>query len=499
MLRYVCALLVLPLFACGGSSVDPTPSPTATQPVASIQTTEPTRTPEPTPKLTVDEAAPELAGALSVAAAVRSAPVSASFGPAGGEMELSDGTIVTVPPGVFPADVDLSATILELDSAEDGRAALLYRIGTERELGALREPIVVALPEAPSPANVLRYVEGEGWRLTHVFSDSAVRFEIDHLSYNASVVQWCTYVSSQAPEVGLAAFLFCVQSLAPDFCVEPGLLAHAEETLAPGNVEALNGITESANRAVVFAAENVGVCKQEEPENSGVTESDGDSDVPASDGDDQSGGEPEGSDDPPDGPDVQDPPEEQDDDPDPGDSDPPEVDLSWIPGVVDSWEVDLREQGATPTQATQLVAPAAACLEAEANAGRSKEQAIEACVDKILPLPEPEVVDFAGTFTGAACPGSAPPRYSVTLAQDGSAVTGTLSFHACGSEPNQGVGRVTYQVSGTATAEPSIVLNGVLQPGGAGQLPGLVGGLPSTFTLTQSGTLTPDYGTQFAP
>jgi outer membrane biosynthesis protein TonB len=167
----------------------------------------------------------------------------------------------------------------------------------------------------------------------------------------------------------------------------------------------------------------------------------------------------------------------------------PEPDLSWIPAVVEGWVQSLvTNDGVSRAKAEELVAPAAACLEGEAKAGKTQAEATALCQDKILPVPEPEPTNFAGSFFGPnVCAAfDAPYKWTVTLAQNATGVSGTITFHAC---PDGG--RATYSVSGTATSAASVTLTGN-KTDGRGPLGGSAPASQS-FTWTPPGPPSPNY------
>jgi len=101
------------------------------------------------------------------------------------------------------------------------------------------------------------------------------------------------------------------------------------------------------------------------------------------------------------------------------------------------------------------------------------------------PPPEPTPTtaaptNFAGFWQGAACP-TGPNRWVVSLTQNGTAVSGSISFHNC-----PGGGRAEYSVSGTAGTGPSVTLSG---PRTSAQ--GDPGGLPDTTPLNGTFTFSP--------
>jgi hypothetical protein len=162
--------------------------------------------------------------------------------------------------------------------------------------------------------------------------------------------------------------------------------------------------------------------------------------------------------------------------------------------VVEGWIQELVGEGVERTVAEGLVAPAAACLEREANALATQAEATAACVGEILPAPEPtattpSITNFAGSFFGPnICGGEAPYRWTVSLNQNGANVTGLITFHAC-----PGGGRAQYNVSGTATSAASVTLNGV-RVGGQGPLFDSGTAPPNvTFTWTPAASLSPNY------
>ncbi len=107
------------------------------------------------------------------------------------------------------------------------------------------------------------------------------------------------------------------------------------------------------------------------------------------------------------------------------------------------------------------------------------------------PTPTPTaatVSNFAGSWTSAGtCDNpDAPHRWTVTLTQTGSSVSGTITFHNC-----PGGGRAAYAVSGTATSAATVTLSGskTVSLGALGaSTPG-----SGTFTLAPSGPPSPNY------
>ena len=97
----------------------------------------------------------------------------------------------------------------------------------------------------------------------------------------------------------------------------------------------------------------------------------------------------------------------------------------------------------------------------------------------------PSVASFAGSWRGANCP-SGPPKYVVSLSQSGASVSGTISFHAC-----PGGGRVTYNVSGTATSASTVSLAGG-KSGGQGPLGGSAPG-SVTFSIRFGAAPSPNF------
>jgi hypothetical protein len=99
------------------------------------------------------------------------------------------------------------------------------------------------------------------------------------------------------------------------------------------------------------------------------------------------------------------------------------------------------------------------------------------------------VTNFAGSFFGPnVCGGDAPLKWSVSLTQNGTAVSGTITFHAC-----PGGGRAQYSVTGTATDAGSITLNGA-RIGGQGPLfESGTAPLQQTFTWAAPGPPNPNF------
>jgi hypothetical protein len=100
------------------------------------------------------------------------------------------------------------------------------------------------------------------------------------------------------------------------------------------------------------------------------------------------------------------------------------------------------------------------------------------------------VLDFAGSWHSAATcdEQDAPYHWEVKLRQDPTtnAVTGTISFHAC-----PGGGRASYDVSGTATPDEVLFLEGQ-KTSGRGGLDGLTPA-SQTFRLTKGGEPFPNF------
>lgn len=94
MLRLVIVgLLLVALAACGGG--------------------------DDTAPTTAEDVAPELVAALGVPATLHSPPITETFGPDGGTLELADGATVSVPECAFAGGTELAVAILLLDQGQD--------------------------------------------------------------------------------------------------------------------------------------------------------------------------------------------------------------------------------------------------------------------------------------------------------------------------------------------------------------------------------------------
>jgi hypothetical protein len=216
-------------------------------------------------------------------------------------------------------------------------------------------------------------------------------------------------------------------------------------------------------------------------------------------------------------------------------------DTSWVGEVCEGVITTLVAGGVDRDLAEVLAAPACDCLRAQAEAGASREEGVGRCADAVgatptpssTPTPSPTVAgsvtpvgtgtatptstptatattEATATPTSTATPGptatvagptnfagswhsaetcdnpAAPYRWQVFLTQNGTSVSGSISFHKCPGE-----GRVTYAVSGTATAGSSITLNGTKTEA----FGGLGGSAPASqaFSWTPPGPPSPNF------
>lgn len=181
-------------------------------------------------------------------------------------------------------------------------------------------------------------------------------------------------------------------------------------------------------------------------------------------------------------------------------TEPSEPDLSWIPGYVNGVASTLKDQGLRNAAIDAIKTELRDCLEAEVKYGATQEEAISICqyiqneIEEPTATPEPtteEVRNFSGSwFGGGACDEGDDPayRWNVSLAQDASGhVSGTISFHAC-----PGGGAVFYSVSGQATSDSVLVLQGS-KTGGRG---GLGSSTPASlqFSIKYKKAPNPNYG-----
>jgi len=177
-----------------------------------------------------------------------------------------------------------------------------------------------------------------------------------------------------------------------------------------------------------------------------------------------------------------------------------EPDLSWIPGYVNGVGSTLKDQGLRNAAIDAIKTELRDCLEAEVKYGATQAEAISICqyiLDEIkepTATPEPtaeEMRNFGGSwFGGGACDEGDDPayRWNVSLVQDASgAVQGTISFHAC-----PGGGAAFYSVSGQATSDSVLVLQGS-KTGGRG---GLGSSTPASvqFSIKYKKAPNPNYG-----
>jgi hypothetical protein len=188
----------------------------------------------------------------------------------------------------------------------------------------------------------------------------------------------------------------------------------------------------------------------------------------------------------------------------PGDDDAEGVtgkpDLSWIPGYVEGIGNNLTEQGLRRAAVNAIKSELRTCLEGEINNGASRAEAIGFCqsilneIKEPTATSEPEVEDirnFEGTWVGGGlCGEDDDPayRWNVDLEQDANGfVQGTITFHAC-----PGGGAAYYSVSGQATSDKTLILQGV-KTGGRG---GLGGNTPQSveFRIKYKGAPNPNYG-----
>ncbi len=135
--------------------------------------------------------------------------------------------------------------------------------------------------------------------------------------------------------------------------------------------------------------------------------------------------------------------------------------------------------------------------ETEVEIEKATETETETETETVTETPEPieptaePVRNFGGSWAGggACSEGDDPPfRWNVSLEQDASGnVQGTISFHAC-----PGGGAAFYSVTGQATSEETLILQGS-KTGGRG---GLGGNTPGTvqFSIKYEEAPTPNYG-----
>jgi hypothetical protein len=175
-------------------------------------------------------------------------------------------------------------------------------------------------------------------------------------------------------------------------------------------------------------------------------------------------------------------------------------DLSWIPGYVEGIGNNLTEQGLRRAAVNAIKSELRTCLEGEINNGASRAEAIGFCQSILneIKVPtatsEPEVEDirnFEGTWAGGGlCGEDDDPayRWNVDLEQDANGfVQGTITFHAC-----PGGGAAYYSVSGQATSDKTLILQGVKTSGRGG----LGGNTPQSveFRIKFKGAPNPNYG-----
>lgn len=207
---------LLAFVACGGGDDDGESTPTGT--------------------LTAEDVAPELVAALGVPATLDSPPVTETFGPEGGELELADGAVLEVPEGAFEEDTAVTVTIINLDYGEDVRAMRVYGIAPESGLEVIREPLLLHMANLGLNAFLLGVDAGQGeftyqefaadGDLTFTISNSAdasvralhsglVRAASDTVFFGAEFV--CTALfgdSLKDPdnETALAGYFYCMLS-----------------------------------------------------------------------------------------------------------------------------------------------------------------------------------------------------------------------------------------------------------------------------------------------
>jgi hypothetical protein len=177
-----------------------------------------------------------------------------------------------------------------------------------------------------------------------------------------------------------------------------------------------------------------------------------------------------------------------------------EPDLSWIPGYVNGVGSTLDNLGLRSAAIDAIKNEMLDCLEAEMNLGATQEEAISICQYIVDQVEEPtataeptaeEIRNFAGSwFGGGACNEGDDPAYhwNVDLEQDANGwVHGAISFHAC-----PGGGAVYYSVSGQATSDRVLVLQGnkTVGRGGVGY------NTPSSvqFSIEYEEAPSPNYG-----
>jgi hypothetical protein len=175
-------------------------------------------------------------------------------------------------------------------------------------------------------------------------------------------------------------------------------------------------------------------------------------------------------------------------------------DLGWIQGYVDGIGNNLTEQGLRRAAVNAIKSELRTCLEREINNGASRAEAIGFCqsilndIKEPTATSEPEVEDirnFGGSWVGGGlCGENDDPayRWNVNLQQDASGfVQGTITFHAC-----PGGGAAYYSVTGQATSDKTLILQGV-KTGGRG---GLGGNTPQSveFRIKYKGAPNPNYG-----
>lgn len=177
---------------------------------------------------TAEDVAPELVAALGVSATLHSPPVTETFGPDGGTLELADGAILTVPEGAFIEEVELTLAILIPEYGEDVEDARAYYIGTDEDVGELPEPVVLTVSGMGEDTVLAEHDDAEGWRAVSTSTDGDVKIEMTHFSFTKWLLSSCKILFPGNE----AAFLICIESIAPGFCVSASLLKERESSSA---------------------------------------------------------------------------------------------------------------------------------------------------------------------------------------------------------------------------------------------------------------------------
>jgi hypothetical protein len=131
----------------------------------------------PTGILTAEDIAPGLVASLGAPATLHSPPVTETFGPDGGELELADGAVLEVPEGAFEEDTEVTVAIIDFDMGEEVEATRAYQVAPDGGLGLFQEPLNLRAANIGSNANALEFAEGE-FRFLDSAEDGQITFTI---------------------------------------------------------------------------------------------------------------------------------------------------------------------------------------------------------------------------------------------------------------------------------------------------------------------------------